>query len=33
MHERVIIVSMSEKKIGGLPNHTAISIGMKAMVT
>ena len=33
MHERVIIASMSEKKIGGLPNHTAISIGMKAMVT
>ena len=33
MHERVIIVSMSEKKMGRLPNHTAISIGMKAMVT
>ena len=33
MHERVIIAGMSEKKMGRLPNHTAISIGMKAMVT
>ena len=33
MHERVIIAGMLEKKMERLPNHTAISIGMRAMVT